>query len=373
MSKPRKEDVEANAALNAALDAALDDFDDDDDDEATPPSSSSATAAASSVGPPPTPPPPMDDDTDDVDAVMMRQMMQVIMNGGGDVNTDASSSSTDRRQEQQPPELAMMGQFLQQMQTRLEHEVRHMEQPDTEKTASSSSKKKEDEEKDAEAKSGATTTTTPTVEGAASPASSTPNTSTTTPSPLDETIANLVESFAQNSMKDDEDDDDDIPPTGDNHHGSSPDEAAFLETLLQGHPDALLQGMMEELMSGEIMQEPIQQVAAAFPDWLEKHRETLSSEEWGRYVLRFPRFCRCHCVNCCVVCGGGGFAYCAFLVLFIVPFTVHAFYLLDTHSSSPVCFFALPHTRKHTDARHNRKPLRAWRRPTKIVARLGIW
>ena len=263
----QQQSEEEQAALNAALDAALDDFDDEDE---TP-----AAAPSSSFGPPPPPPMPTGEDND-MDA-MMQQMMQMMMNGGGSGGGDS-----------QTPELAMMGQFLQHMQTQMEQEVRQMEKEDASKKNPPSTEKKDTTTTPAAGKSTSPSTNSTTKDSPQSTTTSTTTTASETkgsaPSPLDETIANLVESFAKNSMKDD--DDDMIPDMND-----TPQEAAFLEKLMQGNPDALLEGMMEELMSKELMQEPIKQVAAEFPLWIEKHKDSLTEQELKQYVLAAKRRC----------------------------------------------------------------------------------
>merc|ERR1712226_428137 len=43
----------------------------------------------------------------------------------------------------------------------------------------------------------------------------------------------------------------------------------------------LIDGIIEQFMSKELMYEPMKQVTNKFPQWLEKHREDLSSKEYA--------------------------------------------------------------------------------------------
>lgn len=52
-----------------------------------------------------------------------------------------------------------------------------------------------------------------------------------------------------------------------------------------GNHDAILDGMMQQLVSKELMYEPMKQVADRFPQWLRQHEVSLSPEEKTRYVL----------------------------------------------------------------------------------------
>ena len=49
--------------------------------------------------------------------------------------------------------------------------------------------------------------------------------------------------------------------------------------------DAMLDGMMQQLVSKELMYEPMKQVADRFPAWLREHEDSLSAEEKKRYDL----------------------------------------------------------------------------------------
>jgi peroxin-19 len=46
--------------------------------------------------------------------------------------------------------------------------------------------------------------------------------------------------------------------------------------------DAVVDGMMQQLLSKDIMYEPMKQVTARFPSWLEEKKEILSEEEYSK-------------------------------------------------------------------------------------------
>jgi Pex19 protein family len=50
------------------------------------------------------------------------------------------------------------------------------------------------------------------------------------------------------------------------------------------NPDAVINGMMEQLLCKDLMYEPMKQVATKFPQWLEEKRSVLSAEEYEMYV-----------------------------------------------------------------------------------------
>lgn len=80
------------------------------------------------------------------------------------------------------------------------------------------------------------------------------------------------------------------------------DEAKLFESLLQGlsggvtgedgpgfDADTVIDGMMEQLLSKDLMYEPIKQVASKFPAWLEESRNYLSEKEFKECVLLMLR------------------------------------------------------------------------------------
>ncbi|KAL3907110.1 MAG: hypothetical protein SGILL_009004 [Bacillariaceae sp.] len=56
------------------------------------------------------------------------------------------------------------------------------------------------------------------------------------------------------------------------------------------NPDSFMDGMMEQLLSKEVMYEPVKQVTEKFPGWLESHKEDLSQEECETRNKQFKVF-----------------------------------------------------------------------------------
>ena len=257
-----KDVQDVNEALNAAMEAALDEFDDDEEEEHPPrpekqPASTDTTTTTTTTNlTPMTGPSPPPSSPNEVDA-LMEQMMQELLQGGN--QTDPNT----------PPEVAMMGQFLQHMQTQLAQEFENSTQTPAKQSPEASS---------------TTTSTNKASSTDATDATDAPetnnNNNNNNKSPLDETIASLVDSMAKHQLS---------PNDEDSEHVDDPTADAFLEQLLSGGagPDALLQGMMQELMAQEIMAEPIQQVAQAFPAWLQQHKADLTPEEFQRCVATY--------------------------------------------------------------------------------------
>ena len=58
----------------------------------------------------------------------------------------------------------------------------------------------------------------------------------------------------------------------------------ILHTLAVGEDgfdtDAMIDGMMEQLMSKDLMYEPMKQVTQRFPSWLDENKSKLSKEEY---------------------------------------------------------------------------------------------
>jgi peroxin-19 len=210
--------------LDAALDAALDELDDDDDsteDISPPVGISSASKTASPRLPVMGPPrPPIPDDPQQTLDDIMQQLMSQSPPSTGDTESDA-----------------FLGQMMQQMQSQLQSEM-----GTTRPTPKKESKKP------------------------ASPKSD-----------VDKAVSQLVKDMAKPD-KVDQDDDDDI--------GDEDVLKSFMEELNLNdgsfNPDNMVEGMMQELLSKELMYEPMKQVAAKFPDWLKERRGTLSKDEYDK-------------------------------------------------------------------------------------------
>ena len=95
----------------------------------------------------------------------------------------------------------------------------------------------------------------------------------------DDVAATLASILEQMTTMDKEDDDDPrcFPPKGDFDVGSF-------------NPDDIVDGMMEQLLSKDLMYEPMKQVADRFPAWLEANKDHLSVEDLERYVKIYPFF-----------------------------------------------------------------------------------
>lgn len=101
-------------------------------------------------------------------------------------------------------------------------------------------------------------------------------------------IANLVEEIAKPAtVVDDNDgaaiaDDDDV---------GMAEELGMLNEILKGitsetgannlDADSVVDGMMEQLLSKELMYEPMKQIALTFPTWLKENKESLSNDDYA--------------------------------------------------------------------------------------------
>jgi peroxin-19 len=313
--------------IDAALDAALDELDDDDDDddydeedkeksveavrgaamtfdtdavasniESTqnkndkPAAAATTTAAAETkpkpvvMGPPrpPVPPPAapsaplppfqipdssssMDGDEEQFFAEMMAQV-QSQFGSNGDCTSNAN----------EPPE-AFLERLMQEMQSQLQSEVKQ-QQPQP--PASSSSARCTNSKANIKDKNGDK------IKKTAKKANE-----------VDQAISNLIQDMAKKSNQDD-DGDDNSAVDRDEMNGDP--EAAMLQQLIKGlgelgsgglgsdsggggiNADAMIDGMMEQLMSKDLMYEPMKQVADKFPQWLQERRTVLSLDEYAK-------------------------------------------------------------------------------------------
>jgi peroxin-19 len=46
--------------------------------------------------------------------------------------------------------------------------------------------------------------------------------------------------------------------------------------------DEMIDGMMQQLLTKDLMYEPIKEVTAKFPKWLDDNRQVLSDEEYAK-------------------------------------------------------------------------------------------
>lgn len=84
----------------------------------------------------------------------------------------------------------------------------------------------------------------------------------------------------------------------DTAEGSSVEEDAILNEMMkefekmggQFNSDDVVDGMMQQLLSKDLMYEPMKQVAEKFPAWLEENKETLSEEEYKQRSKQYQCF-----------------------------------------------------------------------------------
>lgn len=101
---------------------------------------------------------------------------------------------------------------------------------------------------------------------------------------VDDAIAKLLHDMAQPCADDDDDVDDDL-----------------LQKLLNGgdfNADAMMDGMMEQLLSKELMYEPMKQVASKFPQWLADQKGVLPEKDYQEYVPQETLTFTCACLGC---------------------------------------------------------------------------
>jgi hypothetical protein len=248
---------EEQEAIDAALDAALDELDEEDDEKESHDSKGTAatetafasdgqdtesesipqkdsqqdTKPAPMMGPPR---PPVSDEKKFTD--MMEQMLRIDPKGG-DVSDE------------------FVGELMQGMQSQFAAELQKVESvssTDDSKPKESPSKTRKSDKVSSSADS------------------------------VDKAISSLVEGMAKEETTD-------APGSS-----SSREEADMLKSLMQGlegmgdgdfNADAVLDGMMGQLLSKDLMYEPIKQFALSFPPWLEERKDTFSKEEYSRYVI----------------------------------------------------------------------------------------
>jgi peroxin-19 len=269
--------------LNAALDAALDELDDDDNEifqdtlscpdenndaddtsakfsqnqsASRPPSKNipslsknEATAPSPAfIGPPR---PPSFQQSEITPEKFLDDMMKELSN----VESDAEMGD-------------LMGRFLQEMQTQIKSEIAQLE------TASPSPTK--------------------TSKGSSATPRKVSNTTSPGKEEVDAVISNLVEDMTkQASLVDQEE----IKTKSTGTAGEDEMLNSFMKdfaNLGNGEADAedfdadaVIDGMMEHLLSKDLMYEPMKQVATRFPSWLEEKRCVLSKKEFAEYVCTF--------------------------------------------------------------------------------------
>ena len=56
------------------------------------------------------------------------------------------------------------------------------------------------------------------------------------------------------------------------------------------NPDEFMDGMMEQLLSKELMYEPMKEVCLKFPNWLSKNKNSLSEDEYEMRTKQYQCF-----------------------------------------------------------------------------------
>jgi len=49
----------------------------------------------------------------------------------------------------------------------------------------------------------------------------------------------------------------------------------------------LVQGMMKQLLSKDVLYEPMKEMRDKYPQWLDANKEKLSRDEWNKYLLQY--------------------------------------------------------------------------------------
>lgn len=51
--------------------------------------------------------------------------------------------------------------------------------------------------------------------------------------------------------------------------------------------ESIVETMMQQLLSKEILYEPMKEIAQKYPKWLEEHEESLTKDEYSRYSRQY--------------------------------------------------------------------------------------
>jgi Pex19 protein family len=325
------------ARLDAALDTALDDLDSDEEDEEEeaytslfnndnnmprsqqPPSTTRSdkknpvispnttnTDAGLKIGP--SRPPTIISDSDIANlppdvlfSTMLQQMMDDGMNGSNNeksVNTNDTTTIGIAEDE-------FLGRFMTEIQTRLHSEMAQMDTPPQSVSSPSTPQLKSPTKSNPASKNSVSKPTNKSTDQSTKMKSKVPKSTSGTLSENDEmaaAISKLVNGLAkQMNTNDDDDEIDDLPDMDSNDMLNCFMESLMASTTATGNdgtnsknaggdentfnPDAVIDGMMGQLLSKDLMYEPMKQVATEFPTWLEERSSSLSPEEFSRYVF----------------------------------------------------------------------------------------
>lgn len=56
--------------------------------------------------------------------------------------------------------------------------------------------------------------------------------------------------------------------------------------------ESIVETMMQQLLSKEILHEPMKEIAQKYPKWLEEHKESLSKDDYRRYTQQYQYIVR---------------------------------------------------------------------------------
>jgi Pex19 protein family len=298
---------EERAKLDAALDAALDALDDsedeeevdnqhprDDDNGTTSPTDTlpvrqslapsneanntpgSNVAASPSVAPsnpvamgPPRPPDSWSPEK------LFEEMMHQMIEGGGNHHADNDNGSSNAMMEDFGKLLAEMQKFEVQ-----EGSSNHSKGKDTPKSNGKAAKTvptAKPKSTQTKPKSAATASPQRNTDSAAACSSTVPSAAAPADAAaaadqqaveLQAALATMMQGLEQAQQRMAEND----------HDENNNDASAF-------NADAVVNGMMEQLLSKDLMYDPMKQVATRFPDWLREHQDRLSATELAEYVF----------------------------------------------------------------------------------------
>jgi peroxin-19 len=225
--------------VEAVLDAALDELDSLSDDEKVVESKTESKPAppkpVTSNGRPVLGPerPPNSENMSRAEKMFTDMVENMLL-------TDQHVGDDDHGEEAQRKACEQMLQFMQQIESQIEIEAE--ETTSSEPTSSSSSVPSPPQPQSTSARASA----------APQPPASRPN--------VDEAISKLIHDLEEQAKLNDDGENDD---------------------LLNGlDMDAMMDGMMEQLMSKDLMYEPMKEVASRFPRWLQEKKDSLSKEEY---------------------------------------------------------------------------------------------
>lgn len=200
---------------------------------------------------------------------VFRQMLREFIRAEDDDDDGDNQDMEDLPDNDEQIEQEKLGRFMQQVQSQLDAATRSKAQSTTDSKSSSTKKKKNTSNRNTSANQ-------------------------TSMDQVQQSLAAILDEMAKARVMEDPEMPDDI---GDlNGPSSLSDEEKLLQGIFQSlganmdggdntsdpsnfNPDAFVDGMMEQLLSKELMYEPMKQVTEKFPAWLEQHKDDLDGQE----------------------------------------------------------------------------------------------